>query len=571
MRLGTRLMMAFLAVAFIPAGAVMTFTWFIVEAHFQDEFRSRLDGVTEGLSSHLEGLGGSLEKKVTELRESEGVEQILIQMIRGTLDRSKLIPVAGRWLKTWDLDLLQILDSSGTVLSSGHLPARYGTRDEALMRLSVSRPMAPTICSVQVSRDGKIDDFLAVVVIGRRKFGDAEVIIAGGKLLDEQFVSELGSLSGAKIQLVDENDRILVGNQQQPQMTAGEKWQDHGAVVFRRIPLPSNQTDSVSAFVLAGVSKAELQGAQQRILLVSAAAAVAGFFFSWLFGVLLSRKILASIHALVAGARRIARGNLQHRVPESDAGEIGALVRTFNQMVEDLSVSRRKLVQAERVAAWQEIARRIAHEIKNPLSPIQMSIETLRKTYDADHPEFPEIFEESTLAILEEVAALKRIVSEFSDFARLPKPNKIEQDLNLLVESTLSLYRSQEEESRLRFDSGAVPAVAFDREQISRVLTNLLSNAFWAIAEDGTVQVRTYRSAAGVVLEVRDDGRGMSAEVLAKVFTPYYTTRNDGTGLGLAIVQRIVEDHDGSVEIQSAENEGTLVSICIPLTDEARA
>jgi signal transduction histidine kinase len=561
-RLGTRLILAFLAVAFIPAGAILTFTWFTVEERFQEEFQNRLDGVSEGIRANLDQIGTRIKHKVAALVEGEQVERILVELVRGSLDRSTMIPQAGKWMKAWDLDLLNILDESGTVLSSGHLPARYGSKDSQTMQIVAQEPMSPVIRNVQVLRTGKIEDILAVVVAGKRRFGEAEVVVLGGLLLDEKFVADLKNLSGAQIQIVDTEDRVMVGPGKDDESGL---WVADQQSTYRRVGLPRASGEEPSAFVVAGVSEQELKDAQKRILIASAAAAFAGVLISWLLGLLISRRIIGPVNSLVSGARLIAKGELEHRVPESSGGEIGEFVQTFNTMVDDLEIYRRKLVRAERVAAWQEIARRIAHEIKNPLSPIQMSIETLRKAYAAGHPEFKEIFEESTRAILEEVAALKRIVSEFSDFARLPKPTMAEQDINSVVESTVNLYSKQKGGQRLKLMLGKdLPLVALDREQIGRVTGNLLSNAFWATEAGGSIEVITQQKNDRVIVKIVDSGQGMPADVLEKVFTPYFTTRRDGTGLGLAIVQRIIEDHGAGIEIDSEEGAGTTIAISFP-------
>ncbi|HUU02620.1 MAG TPA: ATP-binding protein [Myxococcota bacterium] len=564
MRLGTRLILAFLAVALIPAGAILAFTWFTVEERFQDEFRNRLDGVAEGIQTNIEQIAENLEKKVGELTQSDDVEHILIQMVRGKLDRRAMIPEAARWMKARDLDLLSLLDGTGTVLSSGHLPARYGSKDEKTLELVSSRILRPVMRSVQVLRSGRIETVLAVVAVGKRSFDDAEVIILGGKLLDAEFISQLEDLSGALIQIVDDQDHVVVGQGGQ----SGEErplWESQKDVTYRRIALPPGTKSEEELFIAAGVSGRELEEARERILIASAAAAVAGVLISWLLGLLISRRILRPVEALVFGARRIAQGDLQHRLDEKYAGEVGELVRTFNTMIADLSVYRKRLIRAERVAAWQEIARRIAHEIKNPLSPIQMSIETLRKAYLAGHPEFKEIFEESTRAILEEVEALKRIVSEFSDFARMPKPTMVTQDLNDVVASAVSLYSNEAGGERIVFVPGSnLARVQIDREQIGRVVGNLLSNALWATRKGGEIEVGTRGDEEHVIFVVADKGQGMPPSVQEKVFTPYFTTRRDGTGLGLAIVQRIVEDHGAAIEIESEEGRGTSIVISFP-------
>ncbi len=566
MRLSTRLTLAFLAVAFVPAGAVLAFTWSSVEERFVEEFRDRLDGVAEGIRSNIEEIGSEIKRKVRALSESDPVERILVDMVRGNLNRRALVPEAGKWMQAWDLPLLSLMDGAGMVLSSGHLPARSGSRDEESLRLATQQQMKPAIREVQVLRAGRIENILAVVVGGHKSFNREEVIIIGGKLLDEKFVTDLENLSGAEIQIVDAQDRVIVGGDPTGDQDR-QPWEAQDGVTYRRIALPPGQDAEASAYLVAGISEGKLKAAQQRILIASVGAAVAGVFISLLLGLLISKKILGPVSALVHGARRLAKGELEHRVPLTTSGEIGELVESFNGMADDLVVSRRRLVRAERVAAWREIARRIAHEIKNPLSPIQMSIESLRKAYVSKHSAFDEIFEESTQAILEEVAALRKIVGEFSEFARLPKPTMVVQELNPVVESTVKLYSSQPGGDRLRYTPGdGLPPVAIDREQIGRVLANLLSNAFWAVGDEGAVRVSTAREEERLLLRVEDDGRGMKTEVLEKVFTPYFTTRQDGTGLGLAIVQRIVEDHGGTIEIESSDGSGTIVTVFLPIS-----
>jgi HAMP domain-containing protein len=270
------------------------------------------------------------------------------------------------------------MDGAGVVLSSGHLPARSGSKDEESQELATQQEMQPAIREVQVLRGGRIENILAVMVGGRKSFNREEVLIVGGKLLDEKFVLDLESLSGARIQIVDSQNRVIVG----AEGAGGDDrplWEEREGVEYRSIALPPGSGEQASAYLKTDISREKLKSAQQRILIASVGAAAAGVFISLLLGLLISRKVLGPVSALVNGARRLAKGDLEHRVPLTTSGEIGELVESFNGMADDLVVYRRRLVRAERVAAWREIARRIAHEIKNPLSPIQMSIESLRK------------------------------------------------------------------------------------------------------------------------------------------------------------------------------------------------
>jgi signal transduction histidine kinase len=566
MKLGTKLIMAFIAVTIVPIGAILSLTWSTVEARFEEEFAEHLDNVTEGISDELKQIGDNLINKVEELAQSEQVERILVDMVRGSLDRRAMIPEAAKWMKAWDFDMLSLLDGSGIVMSSGHLPARFGSKDEESIRNLSDSPLKPVIRQVQVLRGGIIETVFAVTVVGQRQFNEAEVIVVAGKLLDKKFVTSLEKLSSSRIIIVDQNENVVASGLGVLGVD-GNAWKEEEGITYRRIALAAhNGRKDALAYVIAGVSKKKLMAAQKRILFTSFGAAIVGVIISWLLGMLISRKITSPVLALVQGAKQIARGEWQHRIDKIYSGEIGELVASFNSMADELDVYQHKLVRAERVAAWQEIARRIAHEIKNPLSPIQMSIETLKKAYSTNHPDFKEIFEESTNAILEEVGVVKRIVSEFSEFARMPKPTITKQNLNLVVESMVKLYRNEEGGERIDYHSEKDNLqVAIDREQISRVLANLLSNALWATRDKGRVVVRTNGDSNQVRLEVEDGGQGMSEEVLARVFTPYYTTRRNGTGLGLAIVQRIVEDHQATMEVRSAEKVGTFIQIIFSL------
>jgi nitrogen fixation/metabolism regulation signal transduction histidine kinase len=268
----------------------------------------------------------------------------------------------------------------------------------------------------------------------------------------------------------------------------------------------------------------------------------------------------------------VAGDNLDVYLEPRSEDEVGSLVRVFNHMTAELAESRDRLSRAERIAAWQQIARRVAHEIKNPLFPIQMSMETLKKSYDKQHPKLAEIIEESTRTVLEEVRSLNRIVTEFSDFARLPAPELEETDVSVLLDHVYGLYRG--DGSVLRYDKVAIAEKALgrvpaDREQLGRALINLVKNAIEALPEDGagTVTLDAYaetkRDKDGVVLAVADTGVGMPEEVRTKIFTPYFTTKSEGTGLGLAIVERIVSEHGGTIDVASS-NAGTTFFVWLP-------
>jgi signal transduction histidine kinase len=211
------------------------------------------------------------------------------------------------------------------------------------------------------------------------------------------------------------------------------------------------------------------------------------------------------------------------------------------------------------------VARRLAHEIKNPLTPIAMSVETLRDAHEKKRGDFGEIFDEGTRAIGEEVRRLKRIVDEFSRFARLPAPERAPVAPDELVSATLALFAEPPAGvSIVRDVAPGLPRVLADRDQILQLLLNLVRNALDAMGGGGTLTVLARPAPGGVAFAVTDTGPGIPAAHLARVFEPYFTTKEGGTGLGLAIAQRIAEEHGGGLEAASEPGRGATFTLTLP-------
>jgi nitrogen fixation/metabolism regulation signal transduction histidine kinase len=242
------------------------------------------------------------------------------------------------------------------------------------------------------------------------------------------------------------------------------------------------------------------------------------------------------------------------------------------------------LLRAQRDAAWGEVARRLAHEIKNPLTPIQLSAERMRRRFLGQmNPKDAEILERATHTIVQQVEAMKQMVNAFSEYARAPAMELVTFDLNQLVTEVADLYRAQGAQGpdgtrtkvQLFLDAHLGPVEA-DRGRIRQILNNLLTNAFEALEgqADGSVIVETHRTAVGghpvLDLVVSDNGPGFQHEIIGQVFDPYVTSKPKGTGLGLAIVKKIVEEHGGRIEAENARGGGARVRILLPLDDAAR-
>jgi nitrogen fixation/metabolism regulation signal transduction histidine kinase len=314
-------------------------------------------------------------------------------------------------------------------------------------------------------------------------------------------------------------------------------------------------------------------------LLALGVAAVAG---QWV-----ARGVSRPVENLVQGMQQLARGE-PVRVSPSGTDELRFLTEAFNRMAQELDATRRELGRAERLAAWQEMARRIAHEIRNPLTPIQFALHRLQRMADSGRPPAPEAIQDSVSAILEEIEGLKTLAAAFSEFARLPDPEPVALQPNELVRSVAELADGQGARITLAL-ADDLPEIEGDRKGLRRVLTNLLRNALDSGAEEIIVRTRTsdglgsgerlgdgaqlgpgsVRSLLGephVVVTVEDTGPGVDADKLDQIFEPDYTTKPDGSGLGLAIVCRIVAQHGGALVVEPGHTRGIRMHVHLPLS-----
>jgi two-component system nitrogen regulation sensor histidine kinase NtrY len=232
-----------------------------------------------------------------------------------------------------------------------------------------------------------------------------------------------------------------------------------------------------------------------------------------------------------------------------------------------------EIQKVQRMEAWREVARRIAHEIKNPLTPIQLSAERLRKRYAKLLEGDGAVLDKCTTTIIRQVEELKNLVNEFAQFARLPTAELALSDLNEIVGEALFLYQEGHRDIQFEFRPGVIPALELDRNQIKRALINLLDNAVAAIDGSGHVEIATNydRALTKVCLEVADNGHGLPADVRSRIFEPYFSTKQDGTGLGLSIVNAIVEDHHGYIRVRPNEPRGTKFIIELPVRQQLAA
>ncbi|MGB9892824.1 MAG: ATP-binding protein [Candidatus Saccharicenans sp.] len=298
------------------------------------------------------------------------------------------------------------------------------------------------------------------------------------------------------------------------------------------------------------------------------------FLFTSIFFILLiiffvgtiKRMIVVPINKLIRATQEVSLGNLDIKVEHQAEDELKSLVDGFNTMIENLKAHQKELADLSQKVAWTEMARKMAHEIKNPLTPIQLSAEHILKVQADRHPDFDRILKESISYIISEVENLRRIAQEFMTIAREHGVVKEKFDLKNIILELLQPFKNTLSD-RIKFsfkEDGQDFILVGDPGKIKIAVRNILINAIEAIKGKGRVEIMLKEKEKEIELEIKDNGCGLSEEVLSHIFEPYYSTKEKGTGLGLAICKRIVEEHEGSIRLESQVGQGTRVLITLP-------
>jgi len=301
----------------------------------------------------------------------------------------------------------------------------------------------------------------------------------------------------------------------------------------------------------------------------SASLGLLGLGIAILLGALWSSQVSRPVERLAIYSRKLAQGEWDEPLTISSVSELQTLVEALDQMRQDLTTYRDKLVTSERHAAWSQMARKVAHEVKNPLTPIAVSIADLKRSYESQRADFPEILDQAVRTISDEVDTLKHLLQEFSDFARLPAPLFAPCRLSDLIGDLSTLYGRDVAEGRLRFSiSERETTISADAGQVRQALINLIKNGLEAVDGSGKVSVSAAANGDHLEIAVSDTGSGLTAEQRAQLFQPGFTTKSHGSGLGLTIVERIVTEHRGAITVDSARETGTTFRIQLPLMHE---
>jgi len=534
----------------------------------------RVDGLVAQFRKEFAQRGREIVRAVNGIAASEAAVNIAI-----AADYSPYYNEAASLASAHGLDLLELVAGDGTIVSSAEWPARFGYKQDWL-----AEPADWESRGAFLRREELPDGVaLSLVAVGTASAGGRQLYVAGGQQLDREFLSSLvlpegmrlllyrnlepgfspAELVGGRVEDVARVRPLIEQVQQRKRAIARTLGSGAGAETFHALPLTGYQDDLLGVLLISSSRRelVELESVLRRTGMgVAAASILLGIALSWWA----TARVTRPVQQLARSAARVAAGDWGTTVEAPSADEIGQLARAFNRMTRELVAQRERLVRAERVAAWRELARRLAHELKNPLFPLQITVENMQRARERYPEQFDEVFREGSTTLLAELAKLKQIVASFSDFARMPAPEMQPVSFNELVSETLKLFEAQFARARVRAEAALdahLGPVQADPDQMTRVLRNLILNAIDAMPEGGTLTVRTVALESGVRLEVSDTGQGLTPEESSRLFTPYYTTKTHGTGLGLAIVQSVVSDHHGRIAVESAPGKGTTFRI----------
>jgi signal transduction histidine kinase len=559
---------------------------------FEEFDRQRTDALVAQFRREYAQRADEIAHRMQSLADSESSLRMAMDLNRPQADASQYYNDARAMAQSQQLDFVDIVSDDGTLISSSEWPARFGYKADWVTAEPDWNSKGAFLH--RVDTPDAVD--LGMLAVRSVRVGEKRLFLIGGQRLDQHFLSTLVLPEGMRTllyrnlepsfvpaQLTDPRGPVsqselfaptiaeVVKNRRELQTTiASGAGASADSESIDAIPLVGQDADLLGV-LLVGSSRQNLIQMLNFIralgLLVAGGVILLGLVLGWW----ISARVTRPIEELAAGAGAVAAGHWETRVPVRSRDEVGQLTEAFNEMTRQLAEQRERLVQTERVAAWRELARRLAHELKNPLFPLQLTVENLQRAREQTSEQFDEVFFESTATLRAELENLKTIVSRFSDFAKMPAPQFEPVDVNELVRSAVKLFEPQLAPvgrppitPELYLDE-ELPRPQADPILLRRAIENLILNSLDAMPAGGTLTVRTAQRSGAVRLEITDTGQGLTPEECSRLFTPYYTTKRHGTGLGLAIVQSVVSDHGGRIEVESAPGAGATFRIELPM------
>ena len=590
-----KLLLVFSVSVALSVAAVAWLVQEVTRKAFEETENQRTSQLVGQFQREFNRQGEEVTRRVENIAASETVNRMGAALNGTSADSAEYLDLARSLAESHQLDFLELLDSRGMIVSSAQWAAKFGYPDPAFQILSPSNQQ-PAFLKLE-----QLQDSTALGLFTVRSSGGREhpVYVVGGRRLDKTFLSTLNVAPEMRVLLYQNRGEtfsadLLVNasassgdaraaeklaslveavRRSNQEMSTPVRWSSDRAdeEIVHAIPLRGlGENRPLLGILLIAQSRRTYIELSRRIrdaaLLAGGGGVVLALFLSgWA-----AARVTRPIEQLAGAAQSVAGGNWDTRVQVSGHDEVAQLATSFNQMTTELLAQKERLVQAERVAAWRELARRLAHELKNPLFPLQLTVENLIRARTQSPEQFEEVFRESSQTLLAELANLKGIIGRFSGFSNMPQPQLQRVNVNEVLRGVVQLFQAQLKvpgkhaiECRLEMDESLGP-IAADPELLHRAISNLVLNAMDAMPQGGKLTLLSRREHQKVVIEVSDTGTGLTPEECARIFTPYYTSKQHGSGLGLAIVQSVISDHGGTITVRSLPGKGTAFVIELP-------
>jgi two-component system, NtrC family, nitrogen regulation sensor histidine kinase NtrY len=614
-----KLLLLFAATVLLCVAVISASVYSTIRRSFEQADQDRANAVAAQFRAEFQRRGSEVARKVEAVAASEAVQRIALDMNRGATDSGEYVSAAHALAGQQQVDFLELVDSQGIILSSAQWQAKFGYPEGTIPQAT---PATASGIAVPAGAFLKREELpngatLGLFAVRVARVGEQLLYVIGGERLDQGFLSTLDIPAGTRVllyqnleakwnpkSLLDLNgpaagvDKIapLVARVRDTlqESQAVIHWTSDAAdaEVFHAIPLtgpnfttanqstanpdttnqplanPGGANQQLLGVLLVGSSRRPLIELQRRVISTAMLVGGLGILVAVLASLWFAARVTRPVVSLAEAARRVAAGDLGAKVEVESSDELGELAASFNRMTEDLVQQKDRTLQAERVAAWRELARRLAHELKNPLFPLQVTVENLMRAKQKSPEMFEEVFHEGTATLLAEIDNLKTIIGRFSEFSKMPQPQRRPTQVNDVVHSVLRVFHAQLQEKNkivVRTElADSLPEISVDPDLLHRALQNLLLNAIDAMPQGGDLTIRTARLGDRLEISVSDTGSGLTQEECGRLFTPYYTTKQHGTGLGLAIVQSVVSDHGGKISVESKPEKGTTFRIELP-------
>ena len=602
-----KLLAVFALTVFVSVGAVAGLVLALTRKTFEKTEDQRTAALVTEFQREFSRRGEDVVGRVNAIANSDAVNRMATALngsaSDSSVDSAEYFELAKSMAESLQLDFLEFLDGHGTIISSAQWPAKFGYPETAFQSLSASSGQAAFLKREEI-QDSTALGLFAVQAAG---LSEHPVYVIGGRRLDKNFLSALDLPADMRVLLYQNRsehfspdsllDPSATGNatsaaqlaekfaplvesarQSNREIAGSVDWTSDPAdeEIFHAIPLRgagkdrSGKDGPLLAILLVGNSRRAYVELRRRIGVSALLAGGGGILLAILLSSWAAARVTRPVERLARAAQDVAAGHWDTRVDVHGGDEVAQLAESFNRMTGELLAQQERLVQTERVAAWRELARRLAHELKNPLFPLQLTVENLMRARTQSPEQFDEVFRESLSTLLAEISNLKTIIGRFSEFSKMPHPQLQAMQVNETLQGVVKLFHAQLQAPgrepivcRLELDEN-LGTIGADPDLLHRALSNLVLNAMDAMPNGGTLTLRTRRGGDNVIIEVSDTGTGMTREECERIFTPYYTSKQHGTGLGLAIVQSVVSDHGGRISVQSEPGHGATFVIELP-------